>query len=82
VLKNDNLWKIKRRHRGAVFNYMQRQAIIKMNKKVHELAARYNEAATRFRFGGFENNAILLRQQKIVGGECPQCAEVYSTGPC
>ncbi|KIW00589.1 uncharacterized protein PV09_07942 [Verruconis gallopava] len=66
-LENDDMWKIPPRHRGAVFNHMQRKAIRIMNERLRELADRYNEAALRYRYGGFENNAILVRQQKVIG---------------
>lgn len=68
-LSKDNLWKIPARHRGAVFNYIQRKAVVIRNKQMHELAARYDKAVMQHRYGGFENNAILLRQQKVVGGK-------------
>jgi hypothetical protein len=68
-LTKDDLWKVPARFRGAVFNYIQRKAIEARNKQMHSLAARYNTAVMRYRYGGFENNAILLRQQKVIGGE-------------
>jgi hypothetical protein len=74
-LGTDNLWKVPARHRGAIFNYIQRKAIEKRNEQMHVLVARYNETSTRYRYGNFETNAILLRQQKIVGGEKPRLAE-------
>ena len=71
-LKTDNLWKIPARHRGAVFNYIQRKSIVMRNEQIHSLAARYDTGVIRHRYGGFENNAILLRQQKVVGGKFKQ----------
>jgi helicase required for RNAi-mediated heterochromatin assembly 1 len=68
-LQNDNLWKIPTRHRGAVFNHIQRKAIQVKNERVRQLTAIYNRHAIRHRYGGFENNAILLRQQRIIGGK-------------
>ena len=70
-LHNDNLWKIPTRFRGALFNYIQRKAIVWMNTQMHKLAKAYNIEVLRHRYGGFENNAVLLRQQKIVGGKLP-----------
>lgn len=67
-MSKDDLWKIPARFRGAVFNYIQRKAIEARNKLMHSLVAHYNTAVIRHRYGGFENNAILLRQQKVIGG--------------
>jgi helicase required for RNAi-mediated heterochromatin assembly 1 len=68
-LQKDNLWKVPARHRGAVFNFMQRKIIGGKNDRFRQLAAAYSRHAIRYRYGGFENNAILLRQQKIIGGK-------------
>ena len=67
-LKGPNLWKVPARFRGAVFNYVQRKAICSINAQVQVLAEKYAETVKRYRYGGFENDAVLLRQQKVVGG--------------
>lgn len=68
LLRNDNLWKIFPRERGPVFNFLVRKVISRINERFQILAAKYSRCVTKYRYGNFESNAILLRQQRVIGG--------------
>lgn len=67
MLDKNDMWSIPKRYRGAVFNFMVSRAKAAMQDEVRKLAVEYQKSCQRFRYGGFENDAIVLRQQKIIG---------------
>lgn len=69
LLANQDLYKIPSRFRGAVYNYLQRQAKDSIRVFVREQAVAYDREVTKFRAGGWERDVVLLRKLgiKLIG---------------
>jgi helicase required for RNAi-mediated heterochromatin assembly 1 len=65
LLCKDDLWKIPARFRGSVYNYLQRLAKDKIREYVRGQAKIYYDTVVSFKAGGWERDAILLRQLGI-----------------
>jgi helicase required for RNAi-mediated heterochromatin assembly 1 len=68
-LTQQDLYKIPSKFRGAVYNYFQRQAKDHIRAFVREQAVAYDHQVARFRAGGWERDAVLLRKLgiKLIG---------------
>jgi hypothetical protein len=69
LLTKQDLYKIPSRSRGSVYNYLQRQAKDQIRQFIRNQAVLYNKEVVKFRAGGWERDAILLRQLgiKLIG---------------
>jgi helicase required for RNAi-mediated heterochromatin assembly 1 len=67
LLKEQNMWKINHRFRGAVYSYLQKQAKEVLLHIVRVKAKTYYVNVPKFRAGGWEQDQIILRQQKFIG---------------
>lgn len=68
-LMKQDLYQIQPRVRGSVYNYLQRQAKDHIRVFIRKQAAAYDNEVTKFRAGGWERDAILLRKLgiKLIG---------------
>ncbi|KAK3066320.1 hypothetical protein LTS18_001818, partial [Coniosporium uncinatum] len=67
LLKKQDVWRIPYKPRGSVFNYLQRKAKEKLASAFRQEAAKYSELAVQRRIGGWEEDHLLLKTQKIIG---------------
>ncbi|QDS69272.1 hypothetical protein FKW77_002250 [Venturia effusa] len=69
LLMKQDLYQIQSRFRGAVYNYLLRQVKDIVRKFIREQAVGYDHHVTNFRAGGWERDAIMLRQLgiKLIG---------------
>jgi len=67
ALKQQDLWKIPKAIRGAVYRYLQVEAKKHMLTGVREKARMYNQQAADRRTGQWEENEAVLKKQKIIG---------------
>ncbi|KAK8155724.1 P-loop containing nucleoside triphosphate hydrolase protein [Phyllosticta citrichinensis] len=65
--RETNLYKIKSRLRGLVYNYLKRKAKSIISCEFREIAKTYYDAAVRRTAGRWEEDLVLLRKQKIIG---------------
>lgn len=62
-----DLWKIKKKERGAIFEYLRRELKARITAKIRQKTQAYHEAAAEYRISGWEDDWVLLRNQKIIG---------------
>jgi helicase required for RNAi-mediated heterochromatin assembly 1 len=67
LLRQQDMWVIKPRQRGSVFEYLRRQAKAYITAALREKAGVYYERASQFRAAGWEDDWPLLRKQKVIG---------------
>jgi len=67
LLREQDMWRIKPRQRGAVFEYMRRQVKEKITVKFRELASLYYVNVVNYRYSAWEDDGILLRKQNVIG---------------
>lgn len=67
LLRQQDMWRIKPRQRGSVFEYLRRQAKAYIMAALREKAEAYYELVVQFRAAGWEDNWPLLRKQKVIG---------------
>ncbi|OJD32329.1 dead box helicase [Diplodia corticola] len=65
--KTDNMYKIKDKLRGVVYNYLRNQAKELILKAFREVAKEYQEAVVQRAVGRWELDHMVLRKQKIIG---------------
>ncbi|KAF4542629.1 Dead box helicase [Lasiodiplodia theobromae] len=65
--KTDNMYKIKDRLRGAVYNYLKRQAKETILKVFRQYARDYQDAVVQRAVGRWEFDHMVLKKQKIIG---------------
>ena len=66
-LKQQDMWKIPEAKRGEVYRYLQRELKSQLLIGFREKAKVYNEQAAKRRIGQFEEDEIILREQKVIG---------------
>lgn len=69
LLTKQDLYQIQSKFRGAVYNYLIRQAKDLIRDFIRQQAVEYDHQVTKFRAGGWERDAVLLRKQgiKLIG---------------
>jgi len=67
LLRERDMWRIKARQRGAVFEYMRRQVKEKIAVKFRELASLYYQNVVHYRYSAWEDDGALLGKQKVIG---------------
>lgn len=67
LLASTNLWKIPPARRGAVYRYLVDRAKEKIATEVKALARQYTVAVQECKIAGWEQDADILRQQKVIG---------------
>jgi helicase required for RNAi-mediated heterochromatin assembly 1 len=66
-LKKSNLWDIPKRDRGAVYRFWYQRAKELIPKKFREVAGTYNKLAKKRQYEAWNRDALVLKQQRIVG---------------
>lgn len=66
-LEMQDLNEIKRKFRGAVYRYLQREAKRIIVEAFREQAKKYDDASFQRRMGQFEQDSLILRDQKVIG---------------
>ncbi|KAJ5146337.1 uncharacterized protein N7515_000901 [Penicillium bovifimosum] len=66
-LEQRDLWNIQRRYRGAVYDYMRQQLLLKLRKEVCRLAKDYEDATRRYKIGRFERDYCILEEARVIG---------------
>lgn len=67
LLEQQDLWKIPPKFRGSVYNHFLKEIKKKILAAFRNDANRYNKLALRRKIGGWEQDSMLLRKQKIIG---------------
>ncbi|CAI7625625.1 unnamed protein product [Penicillium glandicola] len=67
LLKEKDFYKIHKRYRGAVYDYLREQLIAILGEHVHRLAQTYKYCSTNFQIGRFERDYCILQEAKIIG---------------
>ncbi|KAJ9490234.1 hypothetical protein VN97_g3039 [Penicillium thymicola] len=67
LLKEKDLYKIHRRYRGAVYDYLRERLIANLGEQVQRLARTYQGCATNYQIGRFERDYCILQDAKIIG---------------
>ncbi|CAG8191763.1 unnamed protein product [Penicillium nalgiovense] len=67
LLKEKDFYKIHKRYRGAVYDYLREQLIAILEKQVQRLAQTYKDCSTNFQIGRFERDYCILQDAKIIG---------------
>ncbi|KUM65699.1 hypothetical protein ACN42_g1364 [Penicillium freii] len=67
LLKEKDFYKIHKRYRGAVYDYLRGKLITILGEHVQRLARTYQGCATNFQIGRFERDYCILQEAKIIG---------------
>ncbi|CAG8900181.1 unnamed protein product [Penicillium egyptiacum] len=67
LLKEKDIYKIHKRYRGAVYDYLREQLIAVLGEQVQRLAQTYKYCSTNFQIGRFERDYCILQEAKIIG---------------
>ncbi|KAJ5941450.1 hypothetical protein N7516_001618 [Penicillium verrucosum] len=67
LLTEKDLYKIHKRHRGAVYDYLREQLIENLGKPMKDLAQTYQGCVTNYQIGRFERDYCILQEAKIIG---------------
>lgn len=67
LLTEKDLYKIHKRHRGAVYDYLREQLIDNLGKPMIHLAQTYQDCVTNYQIGRFERDYCILQEAKIIG---------------
>ncbi|CAI7581715.1 unnamed protein product [Penicillium crustosum] len=67
LLKERDFYKIPKRYRGAVYDYLRGKLITILGEHVQRLARTYQGCATNFQIGRFERDYCILQEAKIIG---------------
>ncbi|KAK3676923.1 hypothetical protein LTR78_003127 [Recurvomyces mirabilis] len=67
LLKQQDMWKIPEAMRGEVYRYLQGELKNQLLTGFREKAKFFNEQAGKRRIGQFEEDEIILKEQKVIG---------------
>jgi helicase required for RNAi-mediated heterochromatin assembly 1 len=67
LLKEKDFYKIHKRCRGAVYDYLREKLIAILGEQVQRLAQTYKDCSTNFQIGRFERDYCILQEAKIIG---------------
>ncbi|EKV10679.1 DEAD box helicase involved in nonsense mediated decay, putative [Penicillium digitatum PHI26] len=67
LLKENDFYKIHKRYRGAVYEYLRQQLIAILEEHVQRLAQTYQDCSANFQIGRFERDFCILQEAKIIG---------------
>lgn len=66
-LEQDDLWRIHKRYRGAIYDYLRGELLGILRAQVRRLAQSYEDATRKFQIGRYERDYCVLRGAKLVG---------------
>ncbi|KGO70841.1 hypothetical protein PEX1_046850 [Penicillium expansum] len=67
LLKEKDFYKIHKRYRGAIYDYLRQQLIAILGEHVQRLAQTYQDCSANFQIGRFERDYCILQEAKIIG---------------
>ncbi|KAJ5165421.1 uncharacterized protein N7500_007251 [Penicillium coprophilum] len=67
LLQEQDLYKIHKRYRGAVYLYLRNKLITFLGEHLHSLAQSYTDCSANFQIGRFERDYCVLQEARVIG---------------